>query len=469
VAIVDFCHTLQAADWDLDGDVDLVAGGMIQSEHRGLRLLLNSGRGASWTTEAIQTDGSYSAETGDIDQDGDHDLVGIRNWNSGPSWIYRNNARAPAVGQRKSGWRYQRVTDKHVRTFGLCFPDIDGDGQREIASGPFVYLRSGPPGSEAWGQATLPSGVHAFAALDVDGDRLADLLAQRDNATDNRVDLFWLEATDSSGKVWTEPIVIGSVPRSDHPEGFQGSRVGQIVAGGPPELAVSTLRGVFYFAIPAKPTATTPWPRTFVAANDSDEGIDLADIDADGHLDVSFTSGRTKQVRWARNPGNGRGDWQVFTIGEFAEADYPDRCAAADFNGDGRVDLLVTEENAGQQADALACWWEQPAKGAERGNWPRHTLATGFTFNSLDVADVDGDGDQDVVLAEHRGRKRISLWLNDGRGRFSEQPVGEGHESHLGARLVDLDGDGDLDLASIAYDGFQELHVWWNERPTKTD
>jgi len=91
VAVVDYCHTLQAVDFDLDGDVDLLAGGMIQSQHRGLRLLLNSDGGTVWSKSLIQTDGSYSAEIGDIDNDGDSDIVGIRNWNSAPTWIYRNN------------------------------------------------------------------------------------------------------------------------------------------------------------------------------------------------------------------------------------------------------------------------------------------------------------------------------------------------------------------------------------------
>jgi hypothetical protein len=77
-------HTLQAPDFDLDGDVDLLVGGMIQSQHRGLRLMLNGGRGASWTESVIQTDGSYSAEIGDFDNDSDLDIVGIRNWNSAP-------------------------------------------------------------------------------------------------------------------------------------------------------------------------------------------------------------------------------------------------------------------------------------------------------------------------------------------------------------------------------------------------
>jgi hypothetical protein len=82
----------------------------------------------------------------------------------------------------------------------------------------------------------------------------------------------------------------------------------------------------------------------------------------------------------------------------------------------------------------------------------------------MDTADVDGDGDVDLVLAEHRGNLRIAIWANDGTGTFTEKVIGQGHESHLGGRLVDLDGDGDLDIVSIAWDKSEQVHLWRNDR-----
>lgn len=462
IGVVDYCHNLQAADWDLDGDMDLLVGGMIQSQHRGLKLMLNNGAGTNWTEFVIQSDGSYSAEMGDIDNDGDLDIVGIRNWNSAPTYIYRNNS---AGGPSLDFWFYKQVSATHARTFGLCFPDLDGDGDLDLASGPFAYSNPGPPMTNAWTQVPLPNGVHAFATLDVDGDNLADLIAQKDNSGANRIDLFWVEAANAAGTAWAAPVRMGDVPRSEHVEGFQGYRVAQLVAGERPEIAVSTMQGIYYFAVPETNPADGNWPRMFVAPNDSDENAGVADIDGDDDLDISFTSGASKQVRWARNPGDGSGNWSVFTIGAFPEADWADRCEAADLNGDGRIDIVVTAENAGGAPDALACWWEQPAGSATNAGWTRRTIATQYTMNNLDVADVDKDGDADLVLAEHRGTKRIAVWENDGLGRFTERRVGEGRESHLGGRLVDLDRDGDLDLVSVAYDDFTKLHVWRNDSP----
>lgn len=462
VVVVDYCHNLQAADWDLDGDDDLLVGGMASSTHRGLKLMLNDGSGLSWNEHVIQTDGSYSAEMGDIDNDGDPDVVGIYNWNSAPTWIYRNNAGGPPS---LDFWYYVEVAGDHVRTFGLDAADADGDGDLDIASGPYVYRNPGGAMTGAWARATVFAGGHLFMAADVDGDDRADLLALQDNPGGNRIDLYWIEASDAGATAWETPVLFGNIPRSDHSEGFQGSRLAQIVAGGRDEIVLSTMQGVYYFDIPASPGAGS-WPRTQVCANDSDEGIGVADLDDDDDLDIAFTSGGSKTVRWARNPGDGSGSWSVFTIGSFAEADWPDRCAIADLNGDGRPDIIATEENSGAAADALACWWEQPAGGPTNADWTRRVIATQYTMNSMDVADFDRDGDADISLAEHRGTENIHVWENDGTGSFTARPVGSGRESHLGARAFDLDADGDYDLVSIAYDDYTKLHLWRNDSPS---
>ena len=68
---------------------------------------------------------------------------------------------------------------------------------------------------------------------------------------------------------------------------------------------------------------------------------------------------------------------------------------------------------------------------------------------SVHLGDVDGDRDLDVVLAVGRHwPAQNSVFLNDGRGRFTEaRPFGSGADRTYAAPLADLDGDGDLDLA----------------------
>lgn len=156
IAVVDYCHTLQAADWDLDGDADLLVGGMTQSRHRGLKLLLNTGTGANWRQFVIQTNGRYSAETGDIDNDGDPDIVRIRNWNSAPTWIYRNLTRSGvAAGAPKS-----RVAPPlYSSAARVIFPERDWveatpesqgvDGAKLRAAVAWLDAQSRPDGAKA--------------------------------------------------------------------------------------------------------------------------------------------------------------------------------------------------------------------------------------------------------------------------------------------------------------------------------
>ena len=89
VSSVDYCHTLQAADFNGDGHMDVLAGAMPGSRHQGLRIYLGNG-GAKWWRYAFQTRGAYNAIVGDIDNDNDPDVVTVHNWDSGPTALWRN-------------------------------------------------------------------------------------------------------------------------------------------------------------------------------------------------------------------------------------------------------------------------------------------------------------------------------------------------------------------------------------------
>src|SRR5439155_11884710 len=73
--------------------------------------------------------------------------------------------------------------------------------------------------------------------------------------------------------------------------------------------------------------------------------------------------------------------------------------------------------------------------------------STGAVF-----ADVDGDGDLDLLVNSVGGGTRC--FLNDGKGRFSEVTAEAGLASHTGSMSIalgDIDGDGDLDLYVANY------------------
>jgi Chitobiase/beta-hexosaminidase C-terminal domain/FG-GAP-like repeat len=189
-------------------------------------------------------------------------------------------------------------------------------------------------------------------------------------------------------------------------------------------------------------------------------GLAIGDVNGDGLLDISARYGKDgKSLAWWQNPGNGSGNWVRHTVGQTPIE--MDRDVMADINGDGRPDIVVTEENA-WSGDSVF-WFEQTGS---RGNpnWLRHTLVTQFTTNSLEVADMNNDGNLDVIAAEHRGTKKLEIWESiEHASSWIEHVISTGRENHIGARAADLDGDGNLDIVGAAWDGYEHLHLWRND------
>ena len=123
--------------------------------------------------------------------------------------------------------------------------------------------------------------------------------------------------------------------------------------------------------------------------------------------------------------------------------------------------MAVTEETQELVPRWKTYWFARPADPT--GLWPRHTVSVQYTTNAMDLADMDSDGDLDIITGEHRGHKRLVIWENNGQGAFSYHLVDKGKENHLGARCFDLDGDGDLDIVGICWDSYGLLHLWRND------
>lgn len=85
---------------------------------------------------------------------------------------------------------------------------------------------------------------------------------------------------------------------------------------------------MFYFPIPDD---TAAGPLTRICPEAPDEGIAFAYIDGDILLDLAATDGSA--------------DWQRRDVANVPNMVYPDRVAVADLDGDGRTDIIVSEEN----------------------------------------------------------------------------------------------------------------------------
>ena len=128
--------------------------------------------------------------------------------------------------------------------------------------------------------------------------------------------------------------------------------------------------------------------------------------------------------------------------------------ASADLDGDGRLDLVTL---LAQEHEQVVAWLNRGEDGLE----PRVLFAAphpAWGSSGLQLVDMDGDGDLDVLLSngdaldDHLLKPYHGVaWLeNEGGLRFTHRPIGALYACER-ALAGDLDGDGDVDVVAVAF------------------
>jgi hypothetical protein len=167
-----------------------------------------------------------------------------------------------------------------------------------------------------------------------------------------------------------------------------------------------------------------------------------ADIDNDGDLDVVNAAQGFHDINWYENDGTGVfGPANLVSNSVFGPADI----VVSDLDGDNHLDIISASEH-----DDKIAWY----KNDGLGNFgPQQLISTSADgAYSVFVADMDGDGDQDVLSASYNDDKVAWYENTDGLGSYGPQQVISNIAD--GARSVyaaDLDNDGDMDVISASY------------------
>lgn len=346
---------------------------------------------------------------GDMDGDGYPDLLAASAADGGLFWY------------RYPHWSKHRIADGSFTT-DMAVGDVDGDGHLDViipSKAGLLWFKNprangGDPTAGPWQVVVVsPDGanMHDVEVGDLNGDGKLDIVTR-------------------------------------HQSGF-GKRMGNQI----------------HLWVQNSPTAWSH--RTFPCPHG--EGLKLSDVNGDGRLDVVIGG------RWYENPGDVlKGEW---TEHPFMDAKHFDThwtngdivVQTGDLNGDGQLEIVLSpSEGTGRFS-----WFEAP-KDPREPNWIEHVVEPNLDHaHGLGVADMDGDGHLDIVVAKmHQATapQEVSIYRNQGQGKAWVKQVISTQGSH-NIVLVDIGKDGKIDVFGANWNNNSPtkgaLELWINEREFK--
>jgi hypothetical protein len=268
--------------------------------------------------------------------------------------------------------------------------------------------------------------VEALVPGDINGDGRTDLVVAE------------LRGAASGELVWLENTVGGWVRHSiSLANRLADVAVGDIDGNGTLDVLASSpgASAIRWFANDSGDGSS--WTsRAVSSAAAGVEGVELADIDRDGRLDVIAALTGVGELRfWRQTPA---GLWQERLIS--AGATGVRDIALGDIDVDGRIDVVGLFPGAGQLR-----WWANPENPSTALNWNDQFIGLANDPVGLQVADIDFDGVPDVMAAS-RGLGFIGLWISDGTGSNWQRDILANVVDPTELQVIDLDRDGDPDI-----------------------
>jgi hypothetical protein len=452
-----FFHEIYFADLDGDGDYDVLSASQNADAIAWYENRLNDGVNNDFnpTQQIISTaaDDAYSVFAADLDGDGDLDVLSASANDDKIAW-YENRLN-DGVNNDFNPTQQVISTAADVAT-SVFAADLDGDGDLDVLSASYqddkIAWYENTTGTGTFGGqqviSTAANGPGSVHAADLDGDGDLDVLSA--SVLDDKI-------------AWYENRLNDGVSNDFNP----AQNVISTTAEGASSVYAADLDGDGDLDVlsSSKTDDTIAWYENTTGtgvfsaeeiidtAFDKAEWVTTGDLDGDGDLDVVASAEQDSKIAWFENLSIHRSAYfpQQSVISTFA--DYPVDIISADVDGDGDLDVLAAFNN-----DNLIAWYENP--GGNPFTFTPHSISSAaLGAQSVAVADVDRDGDLDVLSASQADDK-IAWYANNGVAVFgAPQVISTAADGASSVCVADVDHDGDVDVLSASqFDG--EI-VWY--------
>ena len=392
--------------------------------------------------------GSDGLVMGDLDKDGYEDVVSVHESDAEydsaqfvPGFVPPPAGHVRIAFASESPDRWTNITiaegEDAPAPEDAALADMNGDGYLDVLAAAelshIIYLQNPGPGAreEHWRRLILPmtrdrgSYIRVFAA-DLDGDGIPEVTAPNkgaqspgpdDYARSTPVELYQLDGDPLEGGSWQRRVLGNySIPQNAEPVDLDGDGDLDIMVGarGEGRLVFFENLGGLEFAEHAI-GINGPAMAGF--------NLEYADLSGDGRLDIAGAA--AGGISWIEQPARKGDAWNAYRIGSFSP-DSVTGMELADIDGDGDIDVLVgsysrglrTGDGAVDLNDPLGRigWFENP--GDAKSDWTRHDISRRVRgmFDKFIARDLDDDGDMDFVGTRGNSRPYDGVfWLEQVR------------------------------------------------------